>query len=296
MNFLKNFTYNMPSIWIYDSSNQIWKYVIRFARWLNIDINDSAISNYREFLVQEVQQYNHDSAVDPMIIWLLIATAVMLLIKIRKLKFRQLKGIKTGYYLPSVFSFIIFCIILRWDPWVSRFMLTYLALLCSAIVVVIEWFMNNLREKVKVERGFLCIGGFSILVEVIGMFCYHSRIAYDNYEERTEGYFAKRTTDYETYKSITEYIEQKNIMNIGLVVSEDAYEYPLWKMIEYYNRIEHVNVDNDSGIYEDSRFVPDALLVINGKSDCNSIECHGYKYELTWWWDDNVRVYEWVQP
>lgn len=164
VNFLKNFTFNMPSIWIYDSSVQVWKYVMRFARWMEVDIDNPAISESgREFMVQQPQQYSHDSAINPVILWLLIITIMILLIMIRKLKLRQLKEIKAGYYLASVLSFVVFCMILRWEPFVSRYMITYLALLSPAIVLVVEWFMRNLREKVKAENGFLCIVGFCIL-------------------------------------------------------------------------------------------------------------------------------------
>lgn len=294
VNFLKNFTFNMPSVWLYDSSSFIWKYVTRFASLLDIDINNEAISeDGGEFVVYEVQQYSHDRAINPVIVWLLIVTVVMLFIMVRKLRLKQLKGIKAGYYLASVFSFVVFCTILRWEPFVSRYMITYLALLCPAIAVVVEWFMKKLRVTESVESGFLCIIGFCILVEALGMLCYHGRIAFGNYEGRTEGYFATRNYDYDTYNSAAEYIRQKNILEIGLLIGGDTYEYPLWKMIGHYNRIEHVNVGNDTGIYEDWGFVPDALLVINSQVD-NGIEYHGLAYELTWQCD-NIQVFESIQ-
>lgn len=296
VNFIKNFTFNMPSIWLYDSSSLIFKYVIRFAGWLDIDINNEVISeDGREFMVYEVQNYSHDRAINPIIVWLLVVTMLMLIIMVRKLRLKQLKGFKAGYYLASVFSFVGFCTILRWEPFVSRYMITYLALLCPAIAVVVEWFIKNLEEAARAENGFLCIIGFCILVEVLGMFCYHGKMAFGNYEGRAEGYFATRNYDYDTYKSVTEYIKQKNILEIGLLVGEDTYEYPLWKMIGHYNRIEHINVENDTGIYEDLGFVPDALLAINRQVDNNSIECHGFVYELTWQCDDDVYVFERIQ-
>lgn len=299
VNFLKNFTFNMPTIWIYDSSFLIWKYVMRFARWLEIDIDNPAISQGGvEFSVPNVRAYHHDTATNPVIVWLLIMSAIMLLVMIRRLRIRQLKTIKAGYYLASVFSFILFCTILKWEHFGSRYMITYLALLCPAIVVVIEWFMKNLWKGAKAEYGLLCIIGFCLSVEIIGMVCYHGRVAFGNYEERAEGYFVSRNIAYEPYLSIADYIEQNGFLEIGLIINEVQYEYPLWKMIEHYDRIEHVNVSNDTGIYEDWEYIPEVLIVLEGLGDDGSIVCHGYEYKLSWKApaDENVQVYVRVQP
>ena len=91
-----------------------------------------------------------------------------------------------------------------------------------------------------------------------------------------------RDINFESYKSISEYIEQNNILEIELILNEDHYEYPLWEMIGIYNRMEHVNVSNDTQIYEDWEYIPEALIVLNGLGDGGRIVCHGYEYKLSW--------------
>lgn len=52
-------------------------------------------------------------------------------------------------------------------------------------------------------------------------------------------------------------------------------------MLTDYERIEHVNVQNDTSIYEDQSFIPDVIIWING-AECSAImECHGVLYEQT---------------
>lgn len=110
---------------------------------------------------------------------------------------------------------------------------------------------------------------FVYYVEVVGMFCYHGKIAFDKYGSREEGYFVTQVNGYQTYKDMVEFINESDFQEIELYMSEDSYEYPIWKMIDKYNRIEHIHVANDTGIYE---------------------------YELAKQFDDNVQVYERIQP
>ena len=290
VNFFKNFAFNMPTVWIYDSSSFAWKCVVRLAGWLDVDIDSLYISDGLTFSIPSAQQYSHDSAVNPLILWLLIATIVLVLCMIRKWNIKKLSGVKAGYYISAVASFIALCTVLRWEPFVSRFMILFFALLCPALASTVEWIMGNIKEREKVELGTFCIIGFCVFTEMAGLFCYHGRIAFDNH--RAEGYFVIRPNIYGAYEGVADYIEKNNIMKVGLLVEEGTYEYPLWKMISHYRRIEHVNVGNDSAIYEDYRFIPEVILVIDRSIDGNFIECHGHKYAFDKEFGDYIYTYK----
>lgn len=293
VSFLKNFTFNMPSVWLYDSASLINKFVRKFAVWLDIDINNAVISgSSREFVVHDAQTYGHDTAVNPLIVWLFIITVVMLLMMCYRIKKERLISVKAGYYLSSALAFLVFCTVLKWSPWRSRYMIVYLALLCPAIVLVIEWFMRNLKERSAIENGLVGIVLFCILVDVIGMFNYHGKIALNKYDDRAQGYFAAREYSYQAYKDITDFVNEKDYPNIGLWIGGDTYEYAIWKMIDSYDRIEHIHVEYETGIYEDIEFVPDVIVVMDREISDDSIECHGYEYELIKQFDDSSGIYE----
>ena len=289
VNFLKNFTSNMPSVWLYDSSAFIWKFVVRFAGWVDIDIDDAAITNNEaEFVVRDAQTYSHSSAVNPIILWLLIITVIVLIFMARKIEWKKLKSMKAGYYLASVIGFLVFCTILKWSPWRNRYMIFYLALLSPAIVCVIEWFMRNIKQE-KIELAFGAIVWFCMLTEIFGLFIYHNEKAFEKGKE--ERYFLSRTEEYAPYREAADYLAENDLKEIGLLLGSDTYEYPIWKMADA-DRIEHINVANETQIYEDKEFIPEVILVIHESVGENTLKCHGKKYELVKTINEDVQIYE----
>lgn len=290
VNCLKNFTYNMPCIWIYDSGTLIRKCVTRFARLLDIDIDNPAISeDGREFSVHGAQTYGCDTAVNPIIVWLLLLSVLLILIKIRKAKNVNYKGVKFGYYVSATVAFVIFCAVLRWEPFVSRYMIAYLALLCPAIVLVIEWFERESQKSILWAKGIIY---FVCVVEVIGLFSYHGQRCFSGNRTDCSGYFAERGGIYDSYVAVCDYINQKEYKQIGLFIGGDTYEYPLSRMLMNYERIEHVYVENDTGVYEDETFIPDVIIWIYGQGAPEQMDCHNEQYVQTMKAGDDVFVFE----
>ena len=286
VNFVKNFTYNMPTVWIYNSTDLVWKYVMRFSRFLGVDIDNPAISeDGREFQVRDPQNYDNSSAVNPILIWLLVICVILFIFYNCRKKW---VGTKNQYFIVAGISFCVFCAVLRWEPFVSRYMISYFAVLCPALAGQLELFFSNCKIwKDKVESNFIAILCFLCCTEIIGMIYYHGEIALEQTEDN--GYFVTRKEIAESYVQLAEMLNQENYQNIGLLTGGDSYEYPLTVMLKNYVRIEHVNVENETGKYEDSNFIPDVLVAINyDGADC--IVCHGEKYERTEWFGEEVSV------
>lgn len=291
VNSVKNFTFNMPSVWLYNSQNIIYKYNIRLARWLDVNIDDPTISeDGREFEVREPQDYGHDTAVNALIIWLMIICILFWLLKNRK---RHMTEIKNQYFFVATISFIVFCMILRWEPFVSRYMLSYLALLCPALAGQIEIFFDTGNKRIcNAEPMFTAIIYFLCVTELIGMLYYHGNIALES--KKFSGYFKNRgEADIEdNYSELIEYVTQKGYKNIGLMLGGDTYEYPLLHMVDNNNRIEHVNVSNATEKYESADFIPDIIIVIDYALEQDAIFCHDIEYKITHMIDDNTYVME----
>jgi hypothetical protein len=85
--------------------------------------------------------------------------------------------------------------------------------------------------------------------------------------DRNQLYFLNRPELYEQYVQMAEDIKRGIAVNIGLVTSEDSWEYPLWVLIKNgYStsiRIAHVDVDNASHFIQQQPFQPDYLVKIN---------------------------------
>lgn len=286
VNFVKNFTYNMPAVWLYNSTDLIWKYVMRFSRLLEIDIDNPAISeDGREFQVRDPQNYGNSTAVNPVLIWLFVI-CIFLFVFYNIRKSQEKAG--NQYFVAASLSFLCFCAVLRWEPFVSRYMISYLAVLCPALACQMELFFKNSKiGKGRVESSFITILCFLCCTEVLGMLYYHGKIAFEQTEDN--GYFVTRREIAESYAELAETLNQGNYQNIGLITETDSYEYPLTVMLKNYDRIEHVNVENETGKYEDLDFIPDILVAINYDGSDYMI-CHGEEYDRTELYGEEISI------
>lgn len=285
VNGVKNFTFNMPTVWIYNSSDIIWKYTVRLARALDIELDDPAISeDGREFEVRSPQDYGHDTAVNPVIVWLMIGSFFCLILKNRKKHWTEMKN---QYFIIASLAFIFFCVVLRWEPFVSRYMLSYLAVLCPAVSGQMEMLFDGRNDRNRRnEIRFTAIFYFLCISEFVGLMYYHGKIASN--QTGDEGYFTNRWEIAESYQILADLVNDEGYRNVGLLMGGDSYEYPLLVMLNDYERIEHVNVENATGKYENQNFVPDIIIAVDYDLPEGMVICHDNVYKATEEIDENI--------
>ena len=98
---------------------------------------------------------------------------------------------------------------------------------------------------------------------------------------------------YEEYGEITDIINGMFCDNVGLMIGEDTWEYPYWVQLRG-KRIEHVNVKNDTSIYEDVGFVPECIILDDYEGLENGVMCHGIKYSKVYE-SDGKRISLWTK-
>ena len=170
------------------------------------------------------------------------------------------------YYSFAVISaYLLYCFLLRWQPWISRLLLPLfvlgapvLAMICASfwkrsvtnvavlvlLVAALPWTLsNNSRPLIHLsaEQGVQ----FPLLTL-----------------DRDLLYFMnKGDAVYIRYSMITRDIQQKGATRIGLIMGEDSWEYPLWVFLKKAGvedfRIEHVKVKNRSRLTRHEEFQPD---------------------------------------
>lgn len=279
INFLKNFTWNFPNIYWENSSEQLENFVYKTADFLKVEINDPSISeDGKTFAMSMAQDYGHDTAINPIIVFGMISGLMLRLFKRKK---SRKNGIARSYLLVVIVSFLLFCAVLRWEPFVTRYMLTYLGLFCPAVSVMLQDFDEKEKNK-KLYYAIIGIIIFISTVELAGMIKYHSDMAkYDKADEsRISGYFYWQSVSmYPAYLEMQKIVKDNGYKNIGLITSEVSFDYPVFKLLEpYADKIEHVNVDNATNIYEDMEFHPDCIIVLDD-SDAEAILCHEIWYD-----------------
>lgn len=133
VNLLKNFTFNLPTGFIINSEGMLVSLVNNFAVLIGVDINASSISEDGRAFYLTRANLGHDTAVNPAVLYIFIFSLIWCFVRKKQTDRKQ------QIYTYIVFClFIIMCMIVRWEPFVSRYMLPYLALLCPAISIWVE--------------------------------------------------------------------------------------------------------------------------------------------------------------
>ena len=128
--------------------------------------------------------------------------------------------------------------------------------------------------------GAICV---LCLLDVMNMTVYHRNICVrEKAYMRPYGYFTMRTSEYESCISICQYIQEKGFKNLGMFQGGDNYEYPYWAILkDSVERIEHVNVYDESAVYSDVAYQPECIIwqqALPGET----FQWNGCTYELAY--------------
>lgn len=255
VNMIKNFAYNWPNIYLYDSAKWMGEIVGIVAESFRVDLNDMSIAEHGvEYVMHQAPSYGHDTATNPLVIFLATISFLWNIIQIRKER-----RIGSEYSAWVMVTFIIFCIVVRWEPYVTRYMLAYLALLCP----MISWQLQSMTAKTKVEglqAAGVSIIYFLCITELFSLIRYHTELWQHEVSERPKGYFAQSRGIEGDYYEILDYIQTNGYKNIGIKMN-GGWEYPLWAETGGEDiRIENVMVENLTSRYMDDTFVPDCVV------------------------------------
>lgn len=273
INLLKNISWNMfiPGLSVFNEALKQLIYKLSILAH-HVYINAPSISESgREFTYLTDQDYlfGSDSALNPILFYLAIISMIYLMFH---RKHRNKIWVK--YSQCAFISYILFCMILKWECFITRYLISYLLLLCPVVAIVIEnCFSSRIVRKIAVI-SVIMVSSVSLYFSCITV------IASSNIT-RPEGYFGLGNNYKNDYINICRYIADKQYTQIGLYFCQDSFEYPIWEMLSDDNVILHqVNVNNETAKYEDKKFVPDCILV-SDQSRCKKsfIIYHGVKYQ-----------------
>lgn len=292
INFLKNFSWNTPNVYFPNISMYLAAFLYMLSAKIGVEINAPSISeDGRVFAMNKARDFGHDTAVNPVLFVMLLVCLGVMILRWHK---REKKEVAYEYCFASFISFLCFCAVLRWEPYVTRYMLSYFALLCPAIGILLQDLEEWIRDK---RYYYLFLGSliFISLCETAAMLEYHIDMAnqVNEGENRIEGYFYWQPSGmYSAYCGANELIKDKGYQKIGLITLEDSYDYPIFKMLEpHVQEVRHIDVDNVTAIYEDPEWQPDCIVLLQ-KSDAVKIKYHGIGYDIVTQFDKYCAVLE----
>ena len=255
INGLKNFAFNWPNIYLYKSDHWIAAVIYRMAGILGVVINDPSISeDGRLFELHGAATYEPDMAVNAVIVMSFTACLLWGIWRFRKQKNR----IGREYALLVAGIFLLFCCVVRWEPFVSRYMISYLALLCPMIAFELE----DIGGGIWKYKQYICpLIFFMCCVELFGLGLYHANIIWNEKADRFAGYFHNNRGLYTEYNEVCKYLSETGGEGLGLFMGGDSYVYPLLERLNNcMGEIRHVMVDNESAVYVKDNFEPEYII------------------------------------
>lgn len=160
----------------------------------------------------------------------------------------------------------VFCIAIKWQPWLTRLQLPLFVLASAGIGALWERIQIPVLEMVIVS----CLFIFSIPY-VINAYPRHLLGKKNVFTQtREEQYFSMSKDRYENYAQVSDRLAVSGCRNIGLVMGADDWEYPLWPLLKRRGitneRLEHIEVNGPLAQipYPLGDFHPCARLEIDG--------------------------------
>ena len=181
------------------------------------------------------------------------------------------------YTLALIFSFLFFCIYLKWQIWNSRLHLPLFMLLAPVVVSGI----------LKAEYRFspyllLCL----LLASAIPLFFNNTRPADPSsplwQETRIAQYFIRRPELEQPFEEISHLISASGCREVGLDFNEDTWEYPFWVLLRQETppvTIRHIRVGNASAVLMPADYQPCAIISEYKSNDYGSRYQTVFTYE-----------------
>lgn len=211
--------------------------------WLGLDVNDPRTTCWGLFWINKLNTYE-DAAGNPVHLALIAAALAALAWR------RALRGSLRAHVLAVGAGFFLFCLMLRYQPWHSRLHTPLFLLLAPVAGYALEG--TRWRRGADVAAVLLLLASAPWLVlnrqrPLLDFGYYYPSIFRTS---RIDQYFTHPSARplRDSYVKAAEVVRQRG-GDVGLLLPEDAFEYPLWVLLEpgrKVGRIGNVGVRNVS--------------------------------------------------
>jgi hypothetical protein len=212
-------------------------------RILNIDINDPRTTWPRQKF-QVLKPSLHEDTAGNLLHLSLILVAIFLFFISKEIRS---SSALLSYLAALLSGFLLFCTLLKWQPWNSRLQLPLFVLASPFVAAVL---FKRLNEKFVITISFALLLSalpwvlFNTSRSLIGDPSVWNRSRFDQY-------FKNRPEIRDAYLGAAHFLKSKKCSQIGLAMGSNDWEYPFWPLLKTKRsetiRIEHVHVKNGSG-------------------------------------------------
>lgn len=289
LNFIKNFMMNLVHKLTANNRIYLEKVLYFISALLRINADDPSISeNGRAFDldINNPLEPNCDTAINPLIFYSFIISSIILYKA--NIERKNISPIIFRFLREVALSTIVLFIVLRWENYVTRYEISYLAMMCPAIAVVVEKAIDNKAHKIMAIGIIL----FMAFTDLFLLFEKQLTILPKALENREGAYFLEYSDAYPPREAMIRIIKDKGYKTVGFVRESGGIEYTIWAMLRTEDVwIENVMVNNPTAKYENFSFHPDCIICIWG-NDAESFEYNGNEYIRIYSGSENTNLYE----
>ena len=279
VNILKNYSLLITQHICRPLNGFVYRIAIHTGQRLGVEVNNEAIAfhgfDFLHHMNMGEDMYSHDKTPSAFAAYLAFLGGILLLVLLFKLFLKRKtieKDIKKqwslslGFAISAWLSFGFIMALLRWQPWGTRLMYPALAV---TVVMSANLLWIFLKDAKKGIQGGILLLFMCLCVALAVPSLTYNMVQAENYlkngcKNRISYYFVynHRQTSYEV---LIERAKAEGVADIGLLISGDGYDYPLWLMFhEAYpqGKLRHI-------INEDKDFAgdpPDAILFVERDS------------------------------
>lgn len=269
VNFIKNLLFNLPFSFFEGSQDIVYFIVYAFAGVLHVNLNSEFISECGQpYVINSPTIYTHDMAINPLNVWLLIISTIVMIVSLLK-KRRCWSGFEWAICL----SYCAMLTLLRWEPYDTRYQISYLMLIPILVVATLEKVLPENSGKLFAIYGVI---GFICTSSFYNVFRFHANLSTHEAGIRPAGYYAM-VGQFREQQAISSFINQKKYSSIGYYYQGIENVYPLNEMCKSVKHIEYIVFDEYTQRYEDASFEPDAIIWA-GEMENDKISWHGAEY------------------
>ncbi len=261
VNMLKNIGTNI-SYSLFPAFLSLYSRGVNFiGRVIHIDITDKLISEIpgEPYILKPSASFSFDTAINILFFVLLLVFIVFALCRL----FRT-KNHKIDYRLVAFLSLVFALCFIKWEIFMSRYLLVYFAIMSPAIALEIEQFYF---KKKKYNDFGIIVTSILCIMMIGAILNYHINNIYNSsqYEIREQSYYRDNSSEYYSiYKKINSYIGNNYYDKIGLYIySFGEYNYPVIKLLsEHSDNVQIINDKNKTMKYNDNNFDPDLIVMV----------------------------------
>lgn len=210
-------------------NNAVDNVVYTLHKSLGISSNDP-VNTFLSIKYKTLSLVHEDVAGNFIMILLFFVTGVIVFIS------KKTKPIRPYYYCLTA-GWLLFSIVLKWQPWGTRLQLPFFVALSPALAVLIfNYFKNKylvyliMITLLILSRPWILGGsGRPLRKDLLTV-----KI------NRLENYYNMNGVLYKEHQDIADLVKKSRETNIALDIGGDSYEYPLWVMLKSANPLIHL--------------------------------------------------------